>query len=274
MSATNSWPSENHVWYCSYGSNCNMERFSVYLNGGKPIGSSLNAPIMSGCRISSPPLQSQPILLKECKMIFSRVSRTWHGGGVCFVRKNHRDAPFICGDDIYNNFENCKNKSRFENSCNCIISSESDFNVHDDHVLGRIHKIMWTQFVDVVSQENGCLDCKLEGRNHIQQQLDDHYEDIISKLRATGEFKLFDTWYGNIVLIGFHPQDGCPVITFTTSTFEQEVINKAHESYLKTVAVGIMEVFGICEKQCALYFLSKKGVKDFYSLSELSLKLC
>ncbi|KAF0981909.1 hypothetical protein FDP41_011770 [Naegleria fowleri] len=277
MSASNLWPQqqEHHVWYCSYGSNCNMQRFSVYLNGGKPIGSSLNAPSMSGCRVSSSPLKSQPILLEEYQMIFSRVSRTWHGGGVCFIKKNHRDAPFICGDDVYNGLQNCicKKKSN-ENVCNCVITENDDFNSHTNHVLGRIHKIMWSQFVDVVSQENGGINCKLEGRNHIQQQLDDYYENIISKLRETGEFKLFDTWYGNIMLIGFHPEDGCPIITFTTSTFEQEVINKAHESYLNTIAEGISEAFKICEKRCAMYFFSKKGVKEFYSLEELALRIC
>ncbi|EFC47907.1 hypothetical protein NAEGRDRAFT_78743 [Naegleria gruberi] len=253
---------EQHVWYCSYGSNCNLDRFNVYLCGGKPQGSGSNAPSISGARVSSPPLSSEGILLKNYEMIFSRVSRTWHGGGVCFIRKNQKGNSF----EIYNHKEH---SSLFDGANN----THQEFN---NLVLGRIHKILYSQFVDVVSQENGHVECHSKGGNAVQQKLDNQFNEIVGKCleqeEKTGvaEYKLFNTWYGNIVLVGIHPVDGCPIISFTTSCFSDEIVNKAHVSYLKTVGSGIMECFNLNIAQCANYFLSKEGVKGFYTQEELA----
>ena len=271
MSATKNWPpeyycySEQYVWYCSYGSNINSDRFSIYLKGGKPIGSGQSAPHVSGSRISTPPLDSQPILLRNTQMLFSRVSRTWSGGGVCFTSFKNRNENNHVKFETINNLK-CFGNS-MDNNCCCSDVGGQDF---ENVVLGRIHKILWHQFVDVVSQENGGTNCHLKEGNSIQQSLDSNYNEIINRLQESGgEFKMFDTWYGSVVLIGFHPIDNCPIISFTTSEFQKEIVNRAHESYLKTVGKGIMDTFEFCAKICALYFLSKPGVKEFYSLTEL-----
>jgi len=247
--------SERYVWYCSYGSNINTDRFNVYLKGGTPKGTNNLAPVVSGSRCSQPALLSQPIILHNCSMVFSRTSRTWNGGGVCFIDTQQGPGSFqVVSDEI---------------SSDEMVSQALSCSNVQQVVLGRVHKVLWTQFVDVVSQENGFRSCHDKSGNDIQQMLDHKLDELLEQLLKSSSCKLLDTWYGNLVLVGHHPMDNCPIFTFTSTSFENEIPNRANELYLKTIGNGLMECFKITPDQLSLYLLSKRGVKEHYGKEEL-----
>ncbi|KAL9653806.1 hypothetical protein ABK040_012867 [Willaertia magna] len=261
----------SYVWYCSYGSNCNFERFKVYLEGGRPKNCGTEAPEVSGSRISKLPHKSFPILLKNCKLLFAKHSRTWNGGGVCFFYRNQQiEVPF--------------------NVCCNVNDFCKEINTHKDNldniVIGRIYKIEWSQFVDIVSQENGQRYCKEEHLNLIQEQLDNKFHQLHNEL-IDNELVLFNTWYGKLIRIG-HYED-CPIYTFTTN--ENEIPNRVNEHYLTTIGKGILESFhslkelennnddDACQQEesnniftvqhLVNYFLTKEGVKEHYDAKML-----
>jgi hypothetical protein len=68
------------VWYASYGSNLNAERFACYIAGGRPSGATRT---YKGARDQSPPLHS--VALKfSYQLYFSGASRVW-GGSPAFI---------------------------------------------------------------------------------------------------------------------------------------------------------------------------------------------
>ncbi|GAB3747842.1 hypothetical protein GCM10027599_01800 [Yimella radicis] len=67
------------VWYAAYGSNLSAERFSHYLEGGRPRGAQR---VHEGSRDSAPPHDVRPIELPG-SVFFAWESPTW-GGGVAF----------------------------------------------------------------------------------------------------------------------------------------------------------------------------------------------
>jgi|GEM_PF-1064806 len=72
---------KKYVWYVSYGSNLQRERFMYYIQGGTPKGSS-RAEV--GCTDKTPPQEDQPIFL-HYSLYFSKKSSKWHGS-VAFLR--------------------------------------------------------------------------------------------------------------------------------------------------------------------------------------------
>lgn len=70
----------DYVWYASYGSNLNEERFLCYVKGGQPVGSQDTEP---GCRDHTLPVDNKPILIPY-PLYFSGDSQRW-GGGAAFV---------------------------------------------------------------------------------------------------------------------------------------------------------------------------------------------
>lgn len=73
-----------YVWYASYGSNMDAERFDTYVTGGTPHGSNTHH---QGCRDKTPPADDIPIRF-EGRMHFAALSGRW-GGGVAFMDNDH-----------------------------------------------------------------------------------------------------------------------------------------------------------------------------------------
>jgi len=69
------------VWYASYGSNMDRNRFLTYVTGGTPKGS---ANAHSGCRDKARPEGDIPIRYRG-RMHFAYQSRRWESGGVAFM---------------------------------------------------------------------------------------------------------------------------------------------------------------------------------------------
>ncbi|MDT8861230.1 hypothetical protein N0O92_13390 [Alkalihalobacillus sp. MEB130] len=70
-----------YVWYASYGSNLNRERFLCYIQGGKPEGSDKEE---IGCQDPSLPLKEATHLL-EYPLYFAMNSKRWQNQGVAFI---------------------------------------------------------------------------------------------------------------------------------------------------------------------------------------------
>ena len=71
----------DYVWYASYGSNINKERFLCYIKGGTPIGSSKRE---MGCRDQSLPKKEKSFRLPH-QLYFAKESRRWQKQGVAFI---------------------------------------------------------------------------------------------------------------------------------------------------------------------------------------------
>ncbi|WP_116126797.1 histone deacetylase [Lewinella sp. IMCC34183] len=69
------------VWYASYGSNMQRDRFGCYLTGGRPRGSAVTQP---GCSDPAEPLADAPLRIPR-QLYFARRSRSWSYGGVAFL---------------------------------------------------------------------------------------------------------------------------------------------------------------------------------------------
>lgn len=70
-----------NVWYVSYGSNINLERFMCYINGTKPEGSNKKE---KGCRDKTPPKAINSVVLPY-QLYFSKERSKWGEGGVAFI---------------------------------------------------------------------------------------------------------------------------------------------------------------------------------------------
>ncbi|HSU35139.1 MAG TPA: histone deacetylase [Propionibacteriaceae bacterium] len=64
------------LWYVAYGSNLSLDRFRVYLQGGRPVG---GARLYPGCRDSLGPEQDVPLMIPG-GLRFVGVSSVWGGG--------------------------------------------------------------------------------------------------------------------------------------------------------------------------------------------------
>ena len=75
----------DHVWYVAYGSNLSAERFSCYLQGGRPPGAAVTYP---GARDHTAPRASQAVRLLG-GVYFATESQIWGGGRALY----DPDAP-------------------------------------------------------------------------------------------------------------------------------------------------------------------------------------
>jgi hypothetical protein len=74
----------NYVWYASYGSNINKDRFLCYIKGGKPVGSDK---VETGCRDTSLPINESLFEIHH-PLYFAKESARWGNQGVAFIGLN------------------------------------------------------------------------------------------------------------------------------------------------------------------------------------------
>lgn len=70
------------IWYASYGSNLLEKRFSCYIAGGTPEGAQRE---YLRCTDKTIPEAKKPLTINH-ELYFARRSKTWHGGGVAFIK--------------------------------------------------------------------------------------------------------------------------------------------------------------------------------------------
>ncbi|WP_240795381.1 hypothetical protein [Aquibacillus halophilus] len=71
----------NYVWYASYGSNLDRDRFLCYIRGGKPKGSEK---VEVGCRDKSLPIEEGTYVMRY-PLYFAKASARWQKQGVAFI---------------------------------------------------------------------------------------------------------------------------------------------------------------------------------------------
>lgn len=72
---------KKYIWYASYGSNLDLNRFMCYILGGKPQNSSKYE---EGCKDKTPPLKIEPLKIHHA-LYFARHSKKWNNGGSCIL---------------------------------------------------------------------------------------------------------------------------------------------------------------------------------------------
>ncbi|MCA0984321.1 hypothetical protein LCL89_09710 [Halobacillus yeomjeoni] len=72
---------KNLVWYASFGSNINADRFLCYIQGGKP---ELSNDTERGCRDATLPRNEKPFIMNH-PVFFAKEAARWNGGGVAFI---------------------------------------------------------------------------------------------------------------------------------------------------------------------------------------------
>ena len=75
----NKYDSDDYVWYACYGSNINLDRFMIYINGDKlnKLGN------IEGCYDKTKPKEFRSYIFK-CPIYFAGISKKW-GGGMAFL---------------------------------------------------------------------------------------------------------------------------------------------------------------------------------------------
>lgn len=73
-----------YVWYASYGSNINKDRFICYIKGGKPEGS---AKVETGCKNPDLPVDESTFEI-HYPLYFAKEAERWEFKGVAFIGLN------------------------------------------------------------------------------------------------------------------------------------------------------------------------------------------
>ncbi len=163
-----------------------------------------------GCRDKTPPIDDKPHIIKHA-LYFARHSKKWNNGGSCILSVKYNE----------------KKKT-----------------------MGRIFLITEEQFLDIVAQNNGVKEVKI------------NFEEVI-KLSSKS---INDSLSGNILYLG--DEDGYPIFTFTSHFDETEFV-RPDILYLATIGAGVKETFKMTNEQVTDYFMGLDGVKQFYQKSDL-----
>lgn len=75
---------KQYVWYASYGSNINTQRFLCYIKGGRPEGSSK---VETGCKDPSLPVDESMFTI-NLPLYFAKEAAKWESQGVAFIGLN------------------------------------------------------------------------------------------------------------------------------------------------------------------------------------------
>lgn len=79
---------QNKIWYASYGSNMQMERFLCYIRGGQPKG---RTDTYNGCRDKTLPEEFEELYITS-RLYFAKESNGWNKGGVGFISNSFESA--------------------------------------------------------------------------------------------------------------------------------------------------------------------------------------
>ena len=163
-----------------------------------------------GCVDKTPPKKDRPHKINHA-LYFARHSKKWNNGG------------------------------------SCILSVKFDKN---KITYGRKFLITIEQFLDIVSQNNGVENIKID------------FEEVINK----GSKSINKSLSGNILYLG--NEDDYPIFTFTSHFDETEFV-KPDILYLSTIGAGVKDTFKMTTEQVTDYFMGLDGIKENYSKDDL-----
>lgn len=131
------------VWYVSYGSNMNQERFMKYIIGGKVPNSNH---IEQGARDNTPPKKVRVIKIPY-QVKFLEHSKRWEGMGVAFLDKSHSNSLSYAVAYLVT-IEQFKDIVKQENNRNVL----DELNLSRDELLKGTSKSVFTNtwYQDIV----------------------------------------------------------------------------------------------------------------------------
>ncbi|WP_225228577.1 hypothetical protein [Bacillus sp. PS06] len=106
----------NLVWYASYGSNLDRNRFLCYIEGGMPKGSSKKE---RGCKDKTHPLIEKDIIIPH-SLYFAKNAARWNHGGVAFIGHETKIDDFTFGRMYLITADQFKDVVRQENDDNTL----------------------------------------------------------------------------------------------------------------------------------------------------------
>ena len=128
----------------------------------------------------------------------------------------------------------------------------------DHPTLGRIWLITGEQFEDLFRQENGHqVPASPQPGDGSPGDSPDRLFSI-DQLDVGGHLDVLDTWYGRVVHLGPGP-GGHPVLTFVGAEPDRHQPGPAHESYLRTVGLGLMESWQLDLETAVDYLIGRDG---------------
>lgn len=116
---------------------------------------------------------------------------------------------------------------------------------------GKMYLITSEQFQEIVQQENGHHDMKID----------------LALAKEVHTYSFNQSWYGNILYLG--ERDGYPIFTFTANEEmrKQDIISPSIP-YLRNLYRGL-SALQLKREEIIRYLSSKKGVKEAYSIEDL-----
>lgn len=105
------------VWYASYGSNLNYQRFMCYIKGDVP---QWRTEPNQGCRDKTPPQKKRPIQLNFV-LYFAGRATSWNNGGAAFIRQDGDESRvlgrmYLITDDQFNDIVMQENSRKVDGS--------------------------------------------------------------------------------------------------------------------------------------------------------------
>lgn len=125
----------------------------------------------------------------------------------------------------------------------------------DFPTLGRAWRITLGQFEDLFRQEN---------------RLEELMEIDLEEVANTGSLDMLADRYGRIELLEM--RDGDPILTFTRPQPPEE-LNKAHISYLRAIADGLIETWMIEPEDTARYLAALPGNAGAWETDKLIVEI-
>lgn len=127
----------------------------------------------------------------------------------------------------------------------------------DQLTRGRIWLVTAEQFEDVFRQENGRA-VKPGGSPSFS----------LSDLAVGGQIDVFNSWYGRVLCLGVGP-GGHRIMTFAGADPDRLPMGAAHESYLRTIGLGLIESWHLTPRAAAEYLAQRDGNHGAISVEAL-----
>ncbi len=116
---------------------------------------------------------------------------------------------------------------------------------------GKMYLITGEQFQEIVQQENGSKDMKID----------------LELAKEVHTYSFNDSWYGNVLYLG--EREGHPIFTFTANDeMKEQEIATPSIPYLRNLYRGLLRL-NLNREKIIQYLSTKRGVKDTYSEEEL-----
>lgn len=195
------------VWYASYGSNVNSDRFHCYIQGGKPNGSTKNH---AGCEDKTLPTQTIPVDLGRQVFFAGKSESHWGSGAYAFLRIT---AP---------------RDSELPARIKAWGTKREPPTPHPWVSYGRMYLITRQQFEEVVAQENNC---KVKPRINWTEFNEQESFDL-GTYGQQGEYTL-------MVRVG--EKDGWPICTFTSPDADHMIPAEPARAYSETIIRGLID---------------------------------